>query len=186
MFDRQGNITEVHAIGNLFEKMAYDQNHLLTRYRVGGDGPENSLVQYDSNLNVLTQRWIRIMGFKWDYLPDDINRLRTYYIIYILDNENRLTKEINIKNGFVSDYKYEAGVLSRKDKYILNSKELSETWKYFYEDEGIKRIEGYYRGDVVSTTPDLIHYFNKERLDSTKRIYSDSVTHTEKYIYIYF
>jgi len=183
-FDESGNMVELQRLGGTFIKAQFDKNHFMIRHRIGGDLSEHNLISYQTNDNILVQKWVRIMTYEWDYKPEDINQLKTFYSVFVFDERNRLLKEVNLKEEFIINYEYADGILVKRDKYDLRVGMLSVTWKYFYEKGSVKRIEEYYYRDHQNV-PDIIHYFNDGRLDSTQRISpKNEVDHTEKYTYI--
>jgi len=182
-FDEFGNIVELQSD---FIKAEFDKKHFMIRHRIGGDLSENNLISYEINDNILIQKWVRIMTYEWDYSPEDVNQLKTFYSVFVFDMENQLTREVNLKDEFIIKYDYENKVLIKTDKYNLRTETPLETSKYFYGKGEIERIEEYYYGDHHGI-PDLIHYFNNGRLDSTQHLSPQGkVDRTKGYKYIYY
>lgn len=184
-FDRFGNMVEIQSLGSAFMKAEFDNNHFLTHHRVGGDLPEHNVVTYSGDNNIIIQKWVRIMTNQWQYGPNDVNQIKTAYSVFVFGEDSSLLKEVNMKNNFIMSYNYKDGLLSQRDKYSLIVEAVSESYRYFYENKQIKRIEEYYYGDHQNV-PNIIHYFNDGTLDSTQRLSPEGkVNHTEKYRYIY-
>lgn len=186
-FDKSGNISEIHSLGRLSEKLLFNDRHLLTQYRIGEDLGLHYLVSYDTSANLIIQRWTRIMNFNWNYSPEDVNQLRTYHSIFIFNDDNLLLKEVNLKDNIVTNFTYKGKLLIERNQFYPNDTIPTQTRRYYYKNKEIAKIEEYYYGDHSKVTPNLVHYFNTGTLDSTQEILPDGkVWHTEKYKYSYF
>ncbi|NOT76433.1 MAG: hypothetical protein HOP08_16010 [Cyclobacteriaceae bacterium] len=184
-FDVRGNIVETRSIFG-FEKIEYDGNHFATRYQSYNDLLEHYQISYDTNLNILIQKWSAVKKFDLDRNVVDVDQKRSFFAVFIFDNRNVLLKEINLRNSYIDSYGYEGKLLVKRTRFDLVTESLMKNWSYYYEGGVIKKIEERYNGGGENLL-DHVLYFNNGRLDSAK-ILSDkgTVTETEFFDYEYY
>ena len=185
-FDKDGNITEIHELGAVSEKMLYAKNHAMIQYRVSQDVGLHYLISYDTASDIILQHWTRIMKFKWNFDPEDVNRLQGHYSVFTFDEHKRLIKEINLSSQTFIHYLYQDNALKQKEIFRFNEENPYKITEYAYKDTQLLTIREYDNDSQNKRTLTLIHYYNEGKLDSTQRISIAGKLDTDEYKYIYF
>lgn len=151
-----------------------------------GGGFEQHIITYDTIAENLVQKWIPIDTYKWDYADRDLRMNSATYLIFMLDEDNRVAQEVDLRHQFITRYFYLGPLLCKKERYKVEGNYI-DCWKYLYEGENISRIDHYHNlyGDVNFTPekndPVEVHYYTDGLLDST--VILGNVLLHYKYVY---
>lgn len=178
-FDSIGNI--VREVSFWSEKRyLYDSLGFFTHYFFESDISYNYLIQSDVFKNTLRQRWNLINKRTWNYSSDDIIVEEFYEVVYVLNSEGMVIKELN--PVFHEDVTFEyddAGKLIRKTHFDRNLGQAKKEVVFTYSDDKLVQIN-----EVIIGYRELVYHYSGSLLDSIVTHENDT-TFTEILTYYY-
>jgi len=148
--DSAGNVLEVKSFGST-ERYRYNSQRFIERYLYKGDVIENYAIFYRrKGQDTLVQMWLRLPHNNWNYDKTDIDSTNRHTVTFIIDQDGKITQEIDTMRNLVKSYYYDHDLLSRTEEKQIHSNTLSETAVYKYKNSILSKIEIHYRNDLVT------------------------------------